>query len=131
MLLSAVTILVLLQSCSTENINDRWSLMSSIEGFTGHVTTYQEGEITWEFNSVEEQVIITNNVDNNSLSSGIYSYELIEELTEPNGNNSGNSNTFIYIDDIKHGSYSSNESSMVISSLFVDGPEYRFIKIND
>ncbi|HNP32185.1 MAG TPA: hypothetical protein PKN96_02705 [Flavobacterium sp.] len=126
----SITILVILLAflfvgCSSESgstsqntISGQWKLIGVNGTFAGIHDTFPEGMITWDFNSLNQTVTVTNhNTDPNLfdvLETGVYNYHLLNVPGAP-------CDESIDINGSVYGCYSVANDSLVIDQSVADG----------
>ncbi len=91
------------------SISGTWSLTSYGGGFTGQFSHYNKGVITWDFDTINNQVHIKRKREYFGPSSGTYPFEL-----RHNGDNQ-----ILYLNDSVQGMIYLNEYEMIFDNVLI------------
>ena len=134
-LLKIIVITLLFNSCCNQDdgnpvensLKGKWYVVEIIGGFTGTNATFQEGVISWGFNSAENTLHIVNYSNDDSVESlfetGTYTYGVQTNTATPEL-----CEETIILDNIDFGCFKIENDELIISQIESDGYYIKLIR---
>jgi len=98
-----------------------WNLVSIDHPMVGEKIVFNDGDVTWKFNEgTTKLTVVKTTANTESLDSGSYNYSLgtIEEACDQS----------LTVADTNYGCITIDGSTLIVSSAYVDGNIYTFIR---